>query len=107
MGDQQRTLGDFGRRNNQPRVVMAYQQDEANANFEIKPSLLNTLKQNQFAGEEIEDPNQHLMTFYEICDTFMLNGVTEGSKKLRLFPFTLRDRAKDWLHTLPQGSIAT
>ncbi|KAL8125254.1 hypothetical protein AgCh_012801 [Apium graveolens] len=42
-----------------------------------------------------------------ICDTFRFNGVSEDAVKLRLFPLSLRDKAKSWLHSLPAGSIAT
>ena len=107
MGDQsppRRTLGDFGRSTNLQILSVAYTLDEANA-FEIRTSLLNALKQNQFTGAEIEDPHQHLVNFYEICGTLKLDGITEDAKKLRLFPFTITDRAKDWLHNLPGGSI--
>ncbi|XP_065623864.1 uncharacterized protein LOC111986231 [Quercus suber] len=34
-------------------------------------------------------------------------GVTEDQIKLRAFPFSLKDSAKDWLYYLPSGSIKT
>ncbi|XP_058083360.1 uncharacterized protein LOC131231244 [Magnolia sinica] len=34
-------------------------------------------------------------------------GVTEEQIKLRAFPFSLKDSAKDWLYYLPSGSITT
>ena len=49
----------------------------------------------------------HIRNFIEICDTFKFNGVSEDAVKLRLFPFSLRDKAKGWLHSLPAGSITT
>ncbi|KAL8149007.1 hypothetical protein AgCh_006138 [Apium graveolens] len=52
-----------------------------------------------------EDPNMHIIDFIKICDTFKFNGVCEDAIKLRLFPFSLRDKAKCWLHSLPPGSI--
>jgi len=33
--------------------------------------------------------------------------VTDSQKKLRLFPFTLTSRARDWLLSLPSGTIQT
>jgi hypothetical protein len=33
--------------------------------------------------------------------------VTDSQKKLRLFPFTLTGRARDWLLTIPSGTIKT
>lgn len=74
-----RTLGDFGRRNNRQRLAINYQLVEANA-FEIKFSLLNELKQNQFSGADSEDPNQHLVNFFETCGTLTLDGVSEEAR---------------------------
>ena len=33
--------------------------------------------------------------------------VSEDAVRLRVFPFSLRDRAKEWLNSLPPGSITT
>ena len=45
--------------------------------------------------------------FLEICDTFKYNGVSDDVVHLRLFPFTLKDRAKTWLNSQPSASITT
>ncbi|KAL1808817.1 hypothetical protein ACET3Z_025807 [Daucus carota] len=76
--------------------------------FEIKPSTIQMVQNSvQFGGSPIEDPNTHIRDFIEICDTFKFNGVTDDAIRLRLFPFSLRDKAKGWLHSLPAGSITT
>ncbi|XP_070020861.1 uncharacterized protein [Nicotiana sylvestris] len=54
-----------------------------------------------------EDPNNHLMDFEEIMNTFQYNGVSQDAAYLRAFPFTLKDDAKHWLRSLPNGSIRT
>ncbi|KAF7824539.1 uncharacterized protein G2W53_022683 [Senna tora] len=77
-------------------------------NFEIKPATIQLLQVNgQFGGSPIEDPNNHILNFLEICDTFKHNGVSDDAIRLRLFPFSLRDKAKVWLQSLPEGSITT
>lgn len=68
-------------------------------NFEIKPALLNVVQQSQFGGNEIEDPNTHISNFLEICITIRINGVGDEAIRLRLFPFSLRDKAKIWLQS--------
>ena len=66
-------------------------------NFEIKLAIIQMIQQIvQFRGLSQEDPNVHITTFLEICDTFKHNGVTDDAIRLRLFPFSLRDKAKVW-----------
>ncbi|EOY18189.1 Uncharacterized protein TCM_042804 [Theobroma cacao] len=46
----------------------------------------------QFEGLPNDDPNAHIVNFLEIYDTFKANGVTDDAIRLRLFPFSLRDK---------------
>ena len=59
----------------------------------------------QFYGLSNEDPNFHVVNFLEICDMFRANSALDDTIRLRLFPFSLRDKAKAWLNSLPVGSI--
>ena len=52
------------------------------------------VQQNQYGGLPHKDPNVHLETFLEIADTVKMNGVTEDVIRMRLFPFSLRDKAR-------------
>ncbi|KAL0315257.1 UNVERIFIED_CONTAM: hypothetical protein Scaly_2873000 [Sesamum calycinum] len=73
-------------------------------NFEIKPSIIQIIRSSvQFSGLLEEDPNKHLSNFLEICDTFKFIGVSDDAVRLRIFPFSLCDAAKDWLQSLPAG----
>jgi hypothetical protein len=68
----------------------------------------NALKENQYDGTDAMSPRQHLSNFYETCQFCTPPAtVTEDQKKLRLFAFTLTGRAKDWLMSLPSGTIGT
>ena len=67
-------------------------------NFELKPTLIQMMKQVQFEGNSDEDPNIHLSNFLEICDTIKINRVSTDAIKLCLFPFSLNDKAKAWLN---------
>ncbi|KMT11472.1 hypothetical protein BVRB_5g107970 [Beta vulgaris subsp. vulgaris] len=46
-------------------------------NFELRPALIQIIQQDQFSGLDNEDPNEHITTFLEKCDTVKLNGVTD------------------------------
>ena len=77
-------------------------------NFELKMSLIWFIQQHcQFVGLSSEDPNEHLSNFLEICDTIKINGATDDAIRLRLFHFSLRDKARAWLKSLPQGTLTT
>ena len=62
-------------------------------NFELKPSLLQLVQQNQFVGRATENPNQHLKIFIQLANTFKTKSATSEAIRLRLFPFSLRDKA--------------
>ena len=47
----------------------------------------------------------HVKEFLEICSTFRFQNFSDESVRLRLFPFSLKDKAKAWLNALPSGSI--
>ena len=75
------------------------------AHFELKPGVIQLLP--TFYGLEKEDPYHHVKEFLDICATFRFQNFSEESIKLRLFPFSLKDKAKAWLNSLEVGSITS
>ena len=73
--------------------------------FEIKPALLNLVMKEQFSGVSTDDAAAHLNNFVELCEMQKYKDVEGDIIKLKLFPFSLRGRAKDWLLSLPRNSI--
>ncbi|KAH9725969.1 hypothetical protein KPL70_008085 [Citrus sinensis] len=78
------------------------------ANFELKPVMFQMLQTvGQFNGLPNEDPHLHLKLFLKVSDAFKITGATQDALRLRLFPDSLRDRARTWLNSLPSDSITT
>ena len=104
---ERRTLGDF----TMPDILESFggivPPTIANKNFEIKPSIIQMVQNNQFGGLQEEDPYAHILTFLNVCATFKINGVTDDAIRLRLFPFSVKDKAQLWLASLPNESIST
>lgn len=77
----------------------------AAAQYEIKPSTLNLLS--SFHGFANEDPFNHIDEFLTVCSTLKIQNFSTDALKLLLFPFSLKDKAKHWLSTLPAQSISS
>ncbi|RVW64414.1 hypothetical protein CK203_062539 [Vitis vinifera] len=56
---------------------------------------------------ESENPYSHIKEFEEVCNTFQEGGASIDLMRLKLFPFTLKDKAKIWLNSLRPRSIRT
>ncbi|XP_024974888.1 uncharacterized protein LOC112512996 [Cynara cardunculus var. scolymus] len=61
----------------------------------------------QYAGLYSEDPHSHLRSFMEIIDSFLIPDVSKDALRLKLFPFSLRDRARAWYNSLLPDSVTT
>ncbi|CAM8944881.1 unnamed protein product [Rhodiola kirilowii] len=102
-----RTLGDY----TTPRVTgfqsaIAPPGIEANT-WELKTGLIQMVQNSQFSGRVNEDPHHHLKRFVQMCNTVKTNGVSSESYYLRLFPFSLSDKASRWLDSHAEGTFTT
>ena len=75
--------------------------------FELKTIILQLLQGIQFHGLAHEDPSAHILNFLEVCDMVKYNGVSDNAIHLRLFPFSLKEKAKHWLTSKPPNSITS
>ena len=69
----------------------------------VKPYLVPLLP--TFHGMESENPYSHMREFEEVYKTFKEETVIVDLMRLKLFPFTLKDKAKFWLNSLRPRSI--
>ncbi|GJU07525.1 MAK10-like protein [Tanacetum coccineum] len=109
MGDANpiRTLGDYSKPSHE-----GYRNTiELPVGNNVVPLRSDTIRlvQNGCSFHELrsEDLNQHLKDFLKLVDSLDLDGENRERTRLRLFQFSLRDQASNWLERLPAGSITT
>jgi hypothetical protein len=107
MGTSENTkLCDFTSTSNNDFICTPIAPPAPEANFyDIKPALLNLVMKEQFSSASTNDDAAHLNNFAELCEMQKYKDVDGDIIKLKLFPFSLRGRAKDWWLSLPRNSI--
>jgi hypothetical protein len=75
------------------------------SHFNFKPDIIQLLP--TFHGLELENPYLHLREFEEVCNTYNDLNCSINTIRLKLFPFSLKDKDKTWLQNLRSGSIRT
>ena len=106
MGGRNTKLCDFTNTPNDQFIASPITNPEIKAeSFEVSPGFLNLTAKEQFRGSASEDASMHLHDFCEICDMQKFKNVENDIVKLKLFPFSLGDKAKEWLLSLPNASI--
>ncbi|KAM1302523.1 hypothetical protein ACFX2H_013445 [Malus domestica] len=73
--------------------------------FELKSSLLHHIP--KFHGLSMEDPNKHLKEFEVVCSSMTPLNVDSNILKMKAFPFSLLEKAKDWLYELAPGTVTS
>ena len=69
----------------------------------IKPYFVPLLP--TFNCMESDNPYSHIREFEEVYNTFKEETAIVDLMRLKLFPLTLKDKAKFWLNSLRQRSI--
>jgi hypothetical protein len=67
-------------------------------NFALRSGLITMVQANQFCSLPSEDASAHLQHFLELCDIIIIKDVAPASIRLRLFPFSLVGKAKQWFY---------
>ena len=98
-------LCDFSNTNNNDFIISWIAPTTDTESCEINTALLNLVMKYQFSSLPSEDVATHLNNFVDLCDMKKKKDVDNDIVKLKLFPFSLRDRAKTWFSSLPKNSI--
>ena len=74
------------------------------SHFDLKPHVIQLLP--SFHSLDLENPYSHVKKFTDMCATFKFQNFSEEFVHLRLFPFSLHDKARAWLNSNTPGSIS-
>ena len=103
MSQENTKLCDFSNTNNNDFISTLIAPATSVESYEINAALLNLVMKDQFSGTPNEDVASHLNTFVELCDMQKEKYVDNDVVKMKLFPFSLRDSAKNWFSSLPRN----
>jgi len=68
------------------------------SHFNFKPGIIQLLP--YFHGLDLENPYLQLKEFEEVCNTYNDLNCSMNTIRLKLFSFSLKDKAKTWLQNL-------
>ncbi|CAL2238350.1 unnamed protein product [Prunus armeniaca] len=80
-----------------PAAAMIY--ELKNIHFNMMPS---------FHGLSYEDPLAHIRDIFNMVSHIALTeGITKEHLRMKVFPYTLKDKAKTWLNSLRPGLLTS
>ena len=68
--------------------------------FEISMELVEMVEVERFAGDGKIHPHDHLLKLTELCELFKVAGLSREDVMRKLFPFSLKDKAREWYRML-------
>ena len=90
-GNARKHFSDYARPVLQRPVTRIHAPQNRGANFRIDSHVMSMLP--IFHGKPSKDSYRHID---KVCEISHLQNVPANTMKMKLFPATLRDRAKDW-----------
>ncbi|CAN6678023.1 unnamed protein product [Malus baccata var. baccata] len=73
--------------------------------FELKSSLLHHIP--KYHGLSMEEPNKRLKELEVVCSSMTPINVDGNILMMKAFPFSLLEKAKDWLYELAPGTVTS
>jgi hypothetical protein len=64
--------------------------------YELRPCLIEMVQKQSFLGKKDENPHTHLNEFEQTCARLHIKGMSDETLRWKLFPFSLKGRAKIW-----------
>jgi hypothetical protein len=66
------------------------------SSYELRPGFIAMIREQSFSGDKDESPYSHLREFEQLYSCLVIAGMSQDTMKLKLFPFSLTGRAKQW-----------
>jgi hypothetical protein len=66
------------------------------SSFELRPGFIAMAREQTFSGYNSKNPYHHLQEFMQLCSCLTIAGVAQETLRLKLFPFSLNERARQW-----------
>jgi hypothetical protein len=66
------------------------------SSYELRPGFIAMVREQSLSGEKDESPYSHLREFEQLCLCLVIAGMSQDTLKWKLFPFSLKGRAKQW-----------
>jgi len=64
--------------------------------YRLSPRLIALVKRLSFLGEGDENPYLYIIDFEQTCDCLRIEGITDETLCWKLFPFSLKGKARQW-----------
>jgi hypothetical protein len=65
-------------------------------NYRLSPWLIAMVQSLSFSGEDDENPYLHVRDFEQTCDCLRIEGISNQNLCWKLFPFSLKGKARQW-----------
>ena len=73
--------------------------------FKILMGIIDRVMNNRYAGDGSVHPSVHLLYIKELCELFKIVGVSGEVIMRKLFPLSLKDKARDWYMLLDDSHL--
>ncbi|KAM1523365.1 hypothetical protein ACFX10_013401 [Malus domestica] len=75
-------------------------------NYELKNKHFNMMP--SFHGISIKDPLAHIRDIFNLVSNMALTeGVIKEHLRMKVFPYTMKDKVKTWLNSLKPGTLTS
>jgi hypothetical protein len=68
--------------------------------FRIPIGIVEKIMDGRYAGDGTVHPSDHLMKLKELCELFKVAGLSRENAMKKLFPLSLKDKAREWYKLL-------